>query len=475
MEKAKVEIRPLSSEGYVAPNIVSGKARQATAAAVVSILALLFGITMGWTSPVQSLLQSDGSPIGRLSDAEFSWMASLTLLGGMTGPFFWGRLADRLGRKVGCYLVCGSFLFGWGLIALTADQNLLLVARFINGVAGSGALIIGPAYISETAQSAIRGALGSMVMLSLNAGVVFAYTLGSLLSYQAFNFLCSAIPVIFFLLFLWMPESPEYLWNKKDTKATEASLHWLRNGNVKCVEEEIDSFARSVNDQGSANISALISTRGSRKALMIGFGLFSWQQFSGAVPILAYTTFIFAKSGSSIQPETATIIVGIIQLLASFISCSIVDSCGRKLLLLISYVFMGLSLLTLGTYFHLENSNSDVSSFRWVPILCLSVHLLNYALGAGPIPYIVTSETLPIDIKALGVSVVIWWGTLLAFLNVKFFPVFVDKVGLTPCLFSYGFLSLTGCLFVWSTVPETKGVPLHDILLRLNGVSKDEV
>lgn len=442
----------------------------------VSILALLFGITMGWTSPVQSLLQSDESPVGRLSDEEFSWLASLTLVGGLTGPFFWSRVADRLGRKAGCYLASGASLLGWGLTALTANHDLLLAARFINGLAGSGALIIGPAYISETAQSAIRGALGSMVMLALNAGVVFSYVLGAILSYQAFNLLCSAIPMIFFLLFLWMPESPEYLWNKKDIKATEASLLWLRDDNEKCVQEELDSLARSPgSSQGGASASALLSTRGRRKALVLGLGLFSWQQFSGVVPILAYTAFIFAKSGSSIAPERAAIIVGVIQLMASFVSTFIVDRCGRKLLLLVSYLFMGLALLTLGTYFYLENGHVDLSSFRWVPVLCLSIHVLNYGLGAGPMPYIVTSETLPIDIKSLAVSVVIWWGTLLAFLNVKFFPLFIDKVGLSECLFSYGILSLTGCLFIWSTVPETKGIPLHDILLRLNGGSKGEV
>ncbi|CAH1403279.1 unnamed protein product [Nezara viridula] len=475
MEKAKAEIRPLSTGGYVAPNVVCGRARQVLAATVVSILALLFGITMGWTSPVQSLLQSDRSPIGRLTDEEFSWLASLTLVGGLTGPFLWSRLADKLGRKGGCYLAAACYLLGWGLTALTARHGLLLAARFLNGLAGSGGLIIGPAYISETAQSAIRGALGSVVMLSLNAGVLFSYTLGAILSYQAFNLLCTAIPVIFFLLFLWMPESPEYLWNKKEIKAAEASLLWLRDDNEKCVQEEMDSLARYASDQGGASASALVSTRGRRKAMIIGLGLFSWQQFSGVVPILAYTAFIFDKSGSSIAPERAAIIVGVIQLMASFVSSFIVDRCGRRLLLFISYVFMGLALLTLGTYFYLESVNTDVSSFRWIPVLCLSVHVLNYGLGAGPIPYIVTSETLPIDIKGLAVSVVIWWGTFLAFLNVKFFPVFIDKVGLSECLFSYGILSVAGCLFVWSAVPETKGIPLHDILLRLNRGSKVEV
>lgn len=437
----------------------------------VSTLAFMYGITVGWPSPVQPVLQSESSPVGKLSDDEISWLASLTFLGGIVGPLFWSRIADRFGRKIGGYLSAGLFLLGYGLTAFTTNRHFLMSARFINGLGASGGMIVAPTYISEIAQDGIRGALGSFVMLNLNAGVVFAYGLGAELSYQQFNLICLAVPLLFLLLFFWLPESPEYLWSKNKLESAEDALHWLRGCNNICVQEETLSFSKK-SSAASSNCSSLFSTRGRRMGMLIGIALFAWQQMCGIVPILSYSSFIFQKSGNLIAPERASIIIGVIQLFASFVSSSVVDRCGRKLLLFISYIVMGLALTALGLYYHLDSNNVNVSSVSWIPVFSLSVHVINYALGAGPVPYIVMSEVVPIDIRGLAISVVILWGTLLAFINAKIFPVLIELTGLSGCLWLYAIFSFIGFLFTWSVVPETKGIPLQEILSRLNGYSK---
>ncbi|XP_014290832.1 facilitated trehalose transporter Tret1 [Halyomorpha halys] len=468
MEKAMVEIRPLSSSGYIPPKVVPGRGKQALAAAIVSILAFIFGTSVGWPSPVQPLLQSDKSPVGKLSAEDVSWLASLTFLGGIAGSFIWSRIADRFGRKFCGYSVTAPFLVGLGLITFCHNRYLLLVARFINGLGGSGALILSPTYISEVATDSVRGALGSFVILYLNAGIVFAYSLGAVVDYDTLNYICLSIPILFIFLFFWIPESPEFLWSQGKKEKAFNSLLWLRSNNIKCVEDELFIYNTKCQD-GSVSYAALVSNRGRRMGMLIGLGLFTWQQFCGILAILSYTSFIFEKADSTIPPGKATIIVGLFQLFASFISSAIVDRSGRRILLLVSYMFMGLALTSIGTYFFLDSLSFDVSSFGWVPVVSLSVHVLTYAVGAGPVPYVVISETMPIDIRGLATSIIVLWGTSLAFVSVKIFPLLISSVGIAGCFWFFSVFCFAGFLFTWSLVPETKSVPLPEILRRLNG------
>lgn len=90
------------------------------------------------------------------------------------------------------------------------------------------------------------------------------------------------------------------------------------------------------------------------KALVLSLVLATIQRLSGAGAIIQYTAKLFQISGSSVQPITASIIVGIFQLFGSGVALFLIDRVGRRKLLLVSstVVVACLSSLTLYFYFY---------------------------------------------------------------------------------------------------------------------------
>lgn len=69
----------------------------------------------------------------------------------------------------------------------------------------------------------IRGALGSLFILSQNLGYLLVYIAGDVFSFSAVMWLCTAIPVVHMLVFLAMPETPVFLVKQGKLKV---SLSW---------------------------------------------------------------------------------------------------------------------------------------------------------------------------------------------------------------------------------------------------------
>lgn len=72
------------------------------------------------------------------------------------------------------------------------------------------------------------------------------------------------------------------------------------------------------------------------KPLLLSMALMFLQQFSGINSVIYFTVFIFQSSGSTLDNNLSTIIVGIVQLIATIASMFLVDRAGRRMLLLFS-------------------------------------------------------------------------------------------------------------------------------------------
>lgn len=69
-------------------------------------------------------------------------------------------------------------------------------------------------YISEIAETSIRGTLGTLFQLLLTVGILFVYVLGSLVSWRVLSLTCLVVPVLLFAGLLFLPETPVYLLKK---------------------------------------------------------------------------------------------------------------------------------------------------------------------------------------------------------------------------------------------------------------------
>lgn len=104
-------------------------------------------------------------------------------------------------------------------------------------------------------------------------------------------------------------------------------------------------------------------------------------------------------AGSNMAASTSTIIVGVMSVVATYISTLVVDKLGRKILLLSSALVMGICTALIGVFFYLQSSNYDVTSIGFIPLISLCVFIILFSFGFGPIPWMLIGEIFPAQIK----------------------------------------------------------------------------
>lgn len=134
---------------------------------------------------------------------------------------------------------------------------------------------------------------------------------------------------------------------------------------------------------GSGSIRELFSVTANRRGFFICVMLMFFQQFSGINAVIFYSVSIFKSAGSNLDPSVCSIIVGVVQVLMTFASATLVERAGRRILLLISSTIMCICLAVLGVYFYLKEHEHDVSNIGMVPLLSLVLFIVCFSIGYG--------------------------------------------------------------------------------------------
>lgn len=241
----------------------------------------------------------------------------------------------------------------------------------------------------------------------LTIGILFVYAVGAGVNVFWLSIICGIIPLIFGVIFSLMPgnfsafikfivcflllcstESPTYLvMREKNSEASDA-IKWFRGSQYDPAEDIAE--LQNDNEEQKANnlsISEAFSRKTTVRGIIISFGLMCFQQFSGINAVIFYTNDIF-KAAGGIDSGIATIIVGVMQVVATFASGLVVDRLGRRILLLASDALMSLCTLFLGIYFFMKDrDSSSVENLGWLPIVSLCVFIVSFSVGFGPVPW----------------------------------------------------------------------------------------
>ncbi|XP_053980734.1 facilitated trehalose transporter Tret1-like [Hylaeus volcanicus] len=455
---------------------VPGKYRQFFVCLVMNIPCLTYGLTIGWQSPSVPLLQDKDSPeVGEpMTDEEVSWLTGIMCLTGAFVSLGVAAIAERCGRKLSGCLATLPFAINWLLIIFATNHTHVFIARFLAGFGGAISLYIVPRYVSEISSDEIRGMLGSLLVLLLNGGIMVGYILGALLKFRIFAVTAFTIPLLYFVFIFFLPESPVYLVQHNRLYEAARSLRWLKASHEPTVQRELarlQAEAKELYVSGkSVGFSDLFRDKATIKGLVITLGLFAAQQLCGIFAMISYAETIFKISGSSLSPNTSAIILGAIQLFGSYLSTSLMERLGRRILLLTSASGMCICHYTLGIFCYLQVLEIDVSALNWIPVVMLSVYMICYSLGVGPGPYVVSSEVLARDVASMCMTLGLFVVWITAFVVVKFFTNIASVLGMYGCFFVLGTLCVAIFAFVFVLIPETKGQPRQLILDRLNGL-----
>lgn len=447
---------------------------QYAAAAAANMCTLAAGAMMGWTSPIfPKLAEMDDNPLGRpITSSEKSWIGSLVAIGAMFGCFIAGILAERFGRKLTLLSSAVLFLIGWALIATAGVVEQLYAARLVLGFAMSFVFTVVPMYCGEIAEVSVRGALGSFLQLFITFGLLFSYAVGPFVSYTVFWILCALMPIIFFAAFVTMPETPFYLLKVGKKQEALASLARLRGKSVNSVQKECDEIQVEVDEtlRNVATIADVFKVKANFRATLYTSLLAGFQQLSGINVVLFYMQDIFISAGTTIPTSVATIIVGVVQVLASGVTPVVVDRLGRKLLLIFSGVGEIVTLIALGIYFFLYAQSPDnVSNIKILPVISLVIFIATYCVGWGPLPWTVMGEMLPSNVKSKASSITVCACWFLAFLITKFSSDLSAAFGDYTLYWVFAGFCVISVVFTVMVLPETKGKSLQQIQSELEG------
>lgn len=433
------------------------------------LMAIGAGTALAWTSPVLPELYKETSWLV-ITKEQGSWISSLLALGAIAGAVPSGPMADKLGRKRTLLLLTAPFLLSWVIIIFASRLWLIYLARFIIGAAVGAACVVVPTYISEIAETSTRGSLGAMFQLNITIGILLAFVLGAALNYTAFAIICALIEVGFLASFLWMPESPIWLMTQGRKPEAMIAMELLR-GHSYDPSAELAEAQREAEEAAARKSSLfdLVRTTAARKALLASLGCMFFQQLSGINAVIFYTVTIFEASGSSISPDVASIIVAIVQMVMTAVAALIVDRAGRKPLLIFSSSVMLISLVALGLYFNIKASGSDVSNLGWLPLTSLTLYMISFSVGMGPIPWMLMAEIFPAETKAVASGIAVMLNWFLVFLVTKTFPAMNDGLGADVTFWIFATIMAVATAFTYFFVLETKGKTSQEIQEELQG------
>jgi sugar porter (SP) family MFS transporter len=428
------------------------------AAAISALGGMLFGYDIGVISGAILFIKKQFS----LSASMEEIVISSVLLGSLVGAAAGGVLADRLGRRRLSIATAIIFCLGAAGAALAPDTAWLIIARVVAGVAIGVASFVSPLYISEIAPVAIRGKLVSINQVALTSGIVISYLIDYVFAPSQdwrWMFALAVIPAAAFGIGLcFIPDSPRWLAGRGHLDQAREVLKKIRSPEQ--MESEVKEIHDSVSQQ-KGDWSELWSKL-LRSAMIVGIGLAIAQQITGINTVIYYapTIFKFAGLSSASSAILASVGVGVINVVLTVVAMQLIDRVGRRPLLLISLAGMAFSLYVLGGAFLLPQFKSVLG---WIAVGSLMTYVGFFAVGLGPVFWLILSEIYPLRIRGRAMSVgtaANWLSNLIVALT---FLTLTKVIGKPGTFWLYAAVTVGAWFFAYFLVPETKGKTLEQI------------
>lgn len=425
---------------------------------------------LGWSSPAQILVVHHDAYGFPVTEEEWSWVSSSATLGAAVSCVFIGYIINSIGRKGGMLALIIPYTCGWSLLIWPQSVWMLYIGRFISGLAGGAFFVAAPIYIGEISMKECRGKLGSYFQLMVTGGIVFVYTVGYFFSVMTFTILCAALPLVFGVVFILMPESPYFYVMKNKSALAIGSLKWLRGAGYNYTPDLQEMHNEHELASTRANITDALLTRAMKRAVATMLGLMVFVQLSGINVVIFYTGIIFDSAHIQIDSTQATILVGLMQVAATYVASLTVDRLGRRINLLTSISLMSLCNVALGLYFYLLNHSPEhTESLGWLPVVAVCVFIIAYSLGLGPMPWVLIGELFTTEVKGVASSACGTVAWIAAFTVTKTFPNIRDWIGIGETFWMFAVFSAVGSVFIWYAIPETKGKTFAEIQQILDG------
>jgi sugar porter (SP) family MFS transporter len=392
-------------------------------------------------------------------------VVSVVPAGTMVGAIVGGILSDRLGRRVTLLWSGVIFIVGSILAPLSPNVGALIAARSVLGFAIGFTSVTAPVYVSELSPPQLRGTLIGMYQFALTLGIVFANLVGYwFAAAQSWRlmFATGVLPALVFLALVFtVPESPRWLFIKDRTEEGEQVL--LSYTDARGAQLLLDDIHLATElGQNQERWTALFTAK-ARRGIVIAVGFVVLQQLCGINTVIYYGPQIFALAGldSNQHAIFASVLVSVMNMLATVIALFLVDRIGRKPLLYAGVGGMLASLLVLAFTFGHQAKATHTTGIT--AVVCLMVYIACCAASMGPIAWILVGEVFPLPLRSRGAAAAtLGYGLSNTLVSLTFLSV-IHRIGSAATFGVFALFCAVTLLFTRFVIPETKALELESI------------
>ncbi|MFP1455799.1 sugar porter family MFS transporter [Escherichia coli] len=274
------------------------------------------------------------------------------------------------------------------------------------------------------------------------------------------------IPAILLLIgVFFLPDSPRWFAAKRRFVDAERVLLRLRDTSAE-AKREWDEIRESLQVKQSGW--ALFKENSNfRRAVFLGVLLQVMQQFTGMNVIRRHVLRAEnLRTGGLYQHYRAnvaglgTVIVGLTNVLATFIAIGLVDRWGRKPTLTLGFLVMAAGMGVLGTMMHIGIHSPSAQYFA---IAMLLMFIVGFAMSAGPLIWVLCSEIQPLKGRDFGITCSTATNWIANMIVGATFLTMLNTLGNANTFWVYAALNVLFILLTLWLVPETKHVSLEHI------------
>src|SRR3990167_95615 len=432
---------------------------------MIAAVAGLGGFLFGYDSSIIADTKDQISSQFSLSDMQWSFVVSVSLLGCMLGIPISGLFADRVSRKSMLFFVAISFMVGATICATATQLNYLVIGRFVIGICIGVASYISPLFIAEMSPQGIRGSMVLINCLAITFGQAFSFLIGYFLhdlhpeSWRLL-FWIGTIPASGLLIgIMLIPNSPRWVMMKYGIEQARQVLSNIRDANQD-IQSELNEIQKNIQQSQTRFPISTLFLPPFVFVLIVGLGLGIFQPFSGINTIMYYGPVIFTSAGIFPIKNAilATFIMSMVNFGFTWVTFLLVDKWGRRFLLLSGTLIASLSLLMVACYFQQQWFDK-----KWIIFFFMATYIMGYCISLGSLFWVIISEIYPLNIRgfAMSIATVVQCGANFL-LSISFLQLF-HHVGEVKTFLLFSIVCLFAFLFVYYYVPETAGVSLEQI------------